>query len=113
MVVNSDIKLFNIVFGDLSDLTPLQRLDLVEWYFHGDNNKKTPEGDTRSVRSRVQWLLRNGGDYSVAVMINRLRYKLGTDALEKELETMVKAGEIIKGKSKIGKDLYSIARGKK
>lgn len=116
MVTNSDIKLFNIVFGDLSELTALQRMDLVEWYFHGSNGKRAAEGDAcggAELERKILLLLSKKPELTVAVIKNRLRDKYTEVDIYGTLEKLKEIGVIKEGYSEYGKAVYSISRSKK
>lgn len=112
MIKQSDIKLFEMTFGDLSPLTPMQRIDLMEWYF-GCTEKSIKNIDVKSVEFRVINVLSRIGASTTAVIRNRLRSKLSDAEMKVLLDRMVNDGRLAKTKSKTGKEFYSIARGKK
>lgn len=113
MITNSDIKLFNIVFGDLSELTAPQRMDLVEWYFHSNNCKKATKGDTCGgveLKKKILLLLSKKQELTVAVIKNRLRDKYIDGDIHGALEKLKEAGMVKEGYSEYGKSIYSVVR---
>ena len=110
MIKQSDIKLFEMTFGDLSPLTPLQRIDLMEWYF-GGSEKSIKNIDVKSLESRIIKTLSKMGETTLAVIKNRLRSKLADAEMKVLLDKMVSEGRLVKVKSRTGRDFYSLNGG--
>lgn len=128
MIKQSDIKLFEMTFGDLSPLTPTQRIDLMEWYFGGNNNKRDVEDDVFSeaefkrnarllleaeMESRILSRLSKEPGLTIAVIKNRLRNKYTEDEIHGTLEKLKEMGMVKEGYSEYGKTIYFTASGKK
>lgn len=128
MIKKTDIKLFEMVFGDLTPLTPMQRIDLMEWYFGDNNSKRAIEDDVfneaelekkmRSLlevelESKMLLLLSKNPGLTIPVIKNRFRNKYTKGDICGVLEKLKEAGMIKEGHSNNGKAIYSLARGKK
>lgn len=116
MSKTSDVELFKITFGDIESLTPTQKIDLTNWYFYGKRGDSCGDEPQRSMEDliyRVKKILRRHNGISIPVLRNRLRNIFSFEDIEKAISEIEASGELVKIKSKTGKDLYSIARGKK
>lgn len=107
MIKQSDIKLFEMTFGDLSPLTPLQRIDLMEWYF-GSSEKSIKNIDVESLEIRIMKFLSKIGSTTPAVIRNRLRSNLANAEVKELLDEMVNDGRLTKNKRRTGKIVYSL-----
>ena len=107
MIKQSDIKLFEMTFGDLSPLTPMQRIDLMEWYF-GGSDKTVKNIDVKSLELRIINTLSKRESATTATIRNRLRSKLADAEMKVILDKMVDDGRLVKAKSKTGKEFYSL-----
>lgn len=128
MIKQTDIKLFEMTFGDLSPLTPMQRIDLMEWYFGGNNSKRAVEDDVFSeaefkrkarllmeaeLESKILLRLSKEPGLTIPVIKNKFRNKYTEDDIYGALEKLKEAGMIKEGHSNNGKAIYSIASGNK
>lgn len=108
MIKQSDIKLFEMTFGDLSPLTPMQRIDLMEWYF-GSTEKSIKNIDVKSLEFRIINVLSRLGCSTIAVIRNRLRSKLSDAEMKVMLDRMASDGRLVKTKRETGKEFYSLS----
>lgn len=113
MTKTSDVELFKITFGDIESLTPMQRMDLIDWYFQGDLVGSCDSEQRCSMEDliyRVKKILRRHNGISIPVLRNRLRNIFALEDIERAIGEIETSGEIVKVKSKTGKNLYSIAK---
>ena len=98
---SSELRTINFLFGDLSDLTPEQKIDLVEWY-------RTPNGSGGGVGLEKKILLKLSKEpgLTISVIKNRLRNKYSEDDIYGTLEKLKKMDMVREESSVSGKAVY-------
>lgn len=98
---SSELRTINFLFGDLSDLTPEQKIDLVEWYRASDGS-----GCGIELEKKILFRLSKEPGLTVAVIKNRLRNKYTEDDIYGTLENL-KAKDMVREESSVsGKAIY-------
>lgn len=103
-VTAGEIRTINFLLGDISDLTPSQKEDILLWV---RGEVKGSRDD--SLSDKLLHVLKRCRNLTVAVAKNRTRNKYSEKEIIDAFSSLESKGLVVIGKTKIGKDLYSIA----
>lgn len=103
-VTTGELRTINFLFGDISDLTPSQKVDVLLWI-----RGEVKGGVGGALRDKLLHILSSRKGLTVAVVRNRTRNKYSEKEIIDAFDSLVSKGLAIKDKSKHGNDLYFIA----
>lgn len=102
-LTTGELRTINFLLGDISDLTPNQKIDVINWYRSGENSERVYK-----LKEKILRVLEREGKSTVAVMRNRTRNKYNENQIINAFESLVADDELVKFISNNGVDSWKL-----
>lgn len=102
-LTTGELRTINFLLGDISDLTPNQKIDVINWYRGGENSEMTYR-----LKEKILKVLEREGKSTVAVIRNRTRNKYSEKQVVDAFESLVADEELVKFISSNGVDSWKL-----
>lgn len=100
----SDLVSIEFLFGDVSELTPMQRMDLLLWY-KGKSNSVS-EDSNQHIQTRIEERLRKEPGLTLSVIRNRFKNKYTMEKISEVITNMINERVVEERESPHGKSKY-------